>query len=88
MGENHLSEGKSLQQMVADVEARAAVPYENIRTPRPWEMETEESKKKYLKRAYKELEDKIDERAQNRQSEEERIANEIALIRAKNAQKS
>ena len=83
MGENKLSEGKSLAQMVADVEARAAVPYENIRTPRPWEMDTEESKKKYLKRAYKELETKIDDRATNRSSEEERIQNEIRLIRAK-----
>merc|ERR1711935_10395 len=83
MGENKLSEGKSLAQMVADVEARAAVPYENIRTPRPWEMDTVESKKKYLKRAYKELETKIDDRATNRSSEEERIQNEIRLIRAK-----
>ena len=85
MGENKLSEGKSLAQMVADVEARASVPYENIRTPRPWEMETEEEKKKYLKRAYAELETKIDERATNRATEEERIQNEIRLIRAKKA---
>ena len=84
MGPNVLGEGRSLQDMVDAVEQKATVPYENIRTPRPWEMETEEQKKKYLKKAYAELETKLDERQANRQSEEDRVQEQIRLIRAKN----
>ena len=85
MGPNVLGEGRSLQDMVDAVEKKASVPYENIRTPRPWEMETEEQKKKYLKRAYSEVETKLEERQANRQSEEDRIQEQIRLIRAKNS---
>lgn len=85
MGPNVLGEGRSLQDMVDAVEQKATVPYENIRTPRPWEMETEEQKKKYLKRAYSEIEAKLEDRQANRQSEEDRIQEQIRLIRAKNA---
>lgn len=85
MGPNVLGEGRSLQDMVDAVEQKATVPYENIRTPRPWEMETEEQKKKYLKRAYSEIEAKLEDRQANRQSEEDRIQEQIRLIRAKKA---
>ena len=41
--------------MIGDAEKRASNPYENIRTPRPWEIDTDDNKKKYLKSAYVQL---------------------------------
>ena len=74
--------------MIDNVEKKAQTPFENIRTPRPWEIDTDEHKRKYMKSAYIEVEKKIDRREAEKDKEESRIQAEIDAIRRKNAQKN
>ena len=74
--------------MIDNAEKKAQTPFENIRTPRPWEIDTDEHKRKYMKAAHLEVESKIDRREAEKDQEEARIKAEIEAIRRKNAQKS
>ena len=78
----------SSSDMIDNVEKKAQTPFENIRTPRPWEIDTEEHKRKYMKAAHIEVEQKIDRREAEKDQEEARIKAEIEAIRRKNSQKS
>ena len=78
----------STSDMIDNVEKKAQTPFENIRTPRPWEIDTEEHKRKYMKAAHIEVEQKIDRREAEKDQEEARIKAEIEAIRRKNSQKS
>ena len=78
----------STSDMIDNVEKKAQTPFENIRTPRPWEIDTEEHKRKYMKAAHIEVEQKIDRREAEKDLEEARIKAEIEAIRRKNSQKS
>ena len=73
--------------MIDNVEKKAQTPFENIRTPRPWEIDTDEHKRKYMKAAHIEVEQKIDRREAEKDQEEARIKAEIEAIRRKNSQK-
>jgi hypothetical protein len=86
-GENKLAPGKTLQDMIDNVEKKAQTPFENIRTPRPWEIDTDEHKRKYMKAAHIEVEQKIDRREAEKDQEEARIKAEIEAIKRKNSQK-
>ena len=74
--------------MIDNAEKKAQTPFENIRTPRPWEIDTDEHKRKYMKAAHLEVENKIDHREAEKDQEEARIKAEIEAIRRKNAQKT
>ena len=82
------SELTKISDMIDNVEKKAQTPFENIRTPRPWEIDTDEHKRKYMKAAHIEVEQKIDRREAEKDQEEARIKAEIEAIRRKNAQKA
>jgi len=75
--------------MIDNVEKqRSNTDFENIPGPRPWETETIEAKEKYLKRAYRKVEENIILREERNENEEKRIKIEIENIKLKLKEKS
>ena len=72
--------------IIEHVEAKAKTPYENIRVPRPWELESTESKQDFMKRAQLEAQDEIRRRENDSEKEELRIQEQIRIVKTRLAQ--
>merc|ERR1711953_23919 len=84
--ENVLAENKALKDIIEHVEAKAKTPYENIRVPRPWELESTESKQDFMKRAQLGAQDEIRRRENDSEKEELRIQEQIRIVKTRLAQ--